>query len=94
MAKRLIVFYNCIYHKANTKIGKDNQNSNRNLYMYVISNTLAKGFFLPEISVVLLPTKLSTSMWKRLFCSCSFFLTTKTGQGREFDVPLYSSDIN
>lgn len=61
--------------------------------LYIISNTLAERFFLPEISVVLLQSKLSTSMWKRLFCSCSFVLTTNKVQGREFDVPLYSSAL-
>lgn len=60
-------------------------------YPYIQNQVIYKlNLFLPKIPFIVLPIKFSTSMWKHWFSSSSFFVTTNTGQGREFDVPLYS----
>lgn len=60
-------------------------------YPYIQYQVIYKlNLFLPKIPFIVLPIKLSTSMWKHWFSSSSFFVTTNTGQGREFNVPLYS----
>lgn len=60
-------------------------------YPYIQNQVIYKlNLFLPKIPFIVLPIKLSTSIWKHWFSSSSFFVTINNGQGREFDVPLYS----